>query len=375
VKKRMLIMLAVVVVFLAAIGSFKYFQIRSMIEAGSHFAPPPEAVTTMVAKQEEWPQVLTSVGSVYPVRGVMVSADLPGIVGKIRFESGTTVKEGAVLVELDTSQERAQLQAAEAQLELSRANFERAKGLRAEGVIAASDYDLAAASASTAQAKVVETKATIERKTIRAPFSGRIGIRQVNLGQYLAQGAPVVQLQSWSPIYVNFSVPQSRLGDLRVGAEVRVAAAGVAGADPVGKISAIESVVDERTRNVEVQAIFDNQDNVLRPGMFVESRLTFGASQPVISLPATAVNYAPYGDSLYIVEDLKDPKGKTYKGVRQQFVKLGERRGDMVAILSGLKPGEEVVTSGVFKLRPGAAVEVNNDVKPPTETAPKPENS
>jgi membrane fusion protein (multidrug efflux system) len=375
VKKRMLIMLAAVVVFLGAIGSVKYFQIKSAIAAGSSYAPPPEAVTTMVAKQEQWPEVLGAVGSVYAVKGVMVSADLPGLVAKIHFESGSTVQAGSVLAELDTTQERAQLEAAEAQRELARANYERAKGLRAEGVIAASDYDLAAATARSAEARVVETKATIQRKTIRAPFSGRLGIRQINLGQYLAQGAPIVQLQSWSPVYVNFSIPQSRLADVRVGAEVHVEAQGLEGSDPVGKVSAVESIIDEKTRNVQVQATFDNRDDKLRPGMFVECKMYFGGSQPVISLPATAINYAPYGDSLYIVEELKDPKGKAYKGVRQQFVKLGERRGDMVAVLSGLKPGEEVVTSGVFKLRPGAAVEVNNDVKPSSQTEPKPENS
>jgi len=221
---------------------------------------------------------------------------------------------------------------------------------------------------------VGEIRATIERKTIRAPFSGILGIRQVNLGQHLIEGAPVVPLQSLDPIYVNFSVPQQHVANLRVGEAVQVAAEG-AGISASGRVTAIDSVVDPATRNVQVQATFVNPAGKLRPGMFMQASLSLGSSTSVVTLPASAVSYAPYGDSVFVVEDMKDPKGQTYRGVRQQFVKLGGGRGDQVAVLTGVKPGQEVVTSGVFKLRNGAAVQVNNKVQPGNNPAPRPEES
>jgi membrane fusion protein (multidrug efflux system) len=371
----MLIVLAVVVVFIAALGSFKYMQIRKAIEQGSSWTPPPEAVTTTIAKEEQWPDTLTAVGSVVPVKGVTVSADLPGIVDKIYFESGGTVREGVILVQLDTTQERAQLSAAQAQLDLGRLNWARMKGLRDQGIVSQADYDRSVAEDSQAESGVKELRAVIERKTIRAPFAGRLGIRQVNLGQYLASGAPIVPLQSHAPIYVHFTVPQSQMPAIRIGGEVTVHGDGLPGAEPTGKITAVDSVFDERTRNAQVQATFGNEDGRMRPGMYVEARVVLGENKNAVTLPATAVSYAPYGDSVFIVEDMKDQKGKTYRGVRQQFVKLGPARGDLVAVVTGVRAGEEVVTSGVFKLRNGASVVVNNEVKPPASATPKPENS
>jgi membrane fusion protein (multidrug efflux system) len=222
-------------------------------------------------------------------------------------------------------------------------------------------------------AGVGEIRATIERKTIRAPFAGILGIRQVNLGQYMNGGDPVVPLQSLDPILVNFAVPQQDMRQMKVGAEVRVVADGALAV--TGKVTAIDSIVDPATRNVKVQGEFANPDGKLRPGMFVEAYVVLGTDTSVVALPATAINYAPYGDSVFIVEELKDPKGQTYRGVRQQFVKLGSSRGDQVAVLSGVRAGEEVVTSGVFKLRNGAAVHVDNSVQPPNEAAPQPEES
>jgi membrane fusion protein (multidrug efflux system) len=218
-------------------------------------------------------------------------------------------------------------------------------------------------------------RATIGRKTIRAPFSGVLGLRQVNLGQYLNAGDPVVSLQSLDPVYVNFSVPQQQLGELRVGGEVRVTAQGIESSDATGTVTAINSIVDEATRNIQIQATLVNPEGKLRPGMFVEAQVVLGASTPVVALPTSAISYAPYGNSVFIVGEMKSPKGQTYNGVRQQFVKLGGSRGDQVAVVSGVKPGEEVVTSGVFKLRNGAAVVVNNKVQPSNNPAPKPEDS
>jgi membrane fusion protein (multidrug efflux system) len=371
----MILTLIGMAIFIAAIAFVKIRQVQAAIAQQSHWQPPPEAVTTVRANQERWPATIDAVGSVAAVHGVTVSADLPGLVSQIAFDSGKKVRAGDVLLRLDTRQEQAQLAAAEAQRKLTTVNFERMKGLRDQGITSQADFDRAAAEYKQAAAKTGETAATIGRKTIRAPFSGVLGIRQVNLGQYLNPGDPIVPLQSLDPIYVNFSVPQQQVGQLQVGAEVRVTARDVEDAAATGTITAINSVVDEATRNVEVQATLANPEGRLRPGMFVEAQVVQGAGTPVVALPTSAIAYAPYGNSIFVVGDVKGPDGKTYKGVRQQFVKLGGARGDQVAVLSGVKAGDEVVTSGVFKLRSGAAVVVNNKVQPSNNPAPKPEDS
>jgi membrane fusion protein, multidrug efflux system len=374
-KKRMILTLIGMAAFIAVIGTVKYRQVQAGIAQHASFQPPPEAVTTVRAQEDQWPSTVDSIGTVEAVHGVTVAADLPGLVSRIEFESGKKVRAGDVLVRLDTRQEQAQFAAAESQRSLTTVNFERMKGLREKGITSQAEYDKAAAEHKQAVAQTGETQATIGRKTIRAPFSGVLGLRQVNLGQYLKAGDPIVSLQSLDPIYVNFSVPQQQLGDLRVGAEVRVTAQGVENSDPTGTITAVNSVVDEATRNIQVQATLANREDKLRPGMFVEAQVVLGASTPVVALPTSAISYAPYGNSVFIVGDMKGPKGQTYRGVRQQFVKLGDSRGDQVAVVSGVKPGEEVVTSGVFKLRNGAAVVVNNKVQPSNNPAPKPEDS
>jgi membrane fusion protein (multidrug efflux system) len=382
-KKRMFLMLAAAVVVIAGLGTVKYQQVQAAIAQFSSFQPPPEAVTTVVATAEPWDASLAAIGTVTAVHGVTVSADLPGIVERIAFESGRTIREGDVLVKLDARQEEAQLVAAESQRDLAKLHLDRMLGLRAKGVTSQAELDSAQAEHAQAEARVGEIRAAIARKTIRAPFTGALGIRQVNLGQYLSAGDPVVPLQSLHPIYVDFSVPQQQVVRLGPGTEVRVSPeAGAAGGQPregadrfVGRVTAIDSVVDEATRNVRVQATFDNRDGALRPGMFVEARVHLGSGGTVVPLPASAVHYAPYGDSVFVVEELEGPDGGTYRGVRQQFVKLGAGRGDQVAVLSGVEPGEEVVTSGVFKLRNGAAVQVNNEVQPGNDPTPRPENS
>lgn len=367
-------MLAVVIAFLAAIGGFKFFQIRAAMAQQGSYQPPPETVTTVVAKQEQWDATLNAIGTVVAVNGVTVSADMPGLVEQISFQSGQRVNKGDVLVRLDTKGERAQLAAAEAQRELSRVEVQRTQGMLARGIAAQSAFDQIAAQAKQAEGRAGEIRASIERKTIRAPFAGTLGIRQINLGQYLAGGAPIVSLQSLQPVYVNFSVTQQEVGRLIPGAAVQVTSDAIDG-PVVGKIAAVDSVIDEATRNARIQAIFDNRDSKLRPGMFVEAQLAKGITTAVIALPASSISYAPFGDSVFIVEQVKGPQGKSYRGVRQQFVKLGGARGDQVAVLSGVKPGEEVVTSGVFKLRPGAAVEVNNAIQPGNKPVSKPEDS
>jgi membrane fusion protein (multidrug efflux system) len=371
----MWLMLMAVIGGVGVLGVVKTLQIQARIAEASSFQPPPEAVTTIMARQEPWPETLGAIGTVHAVRGVTVSADLPGVVESIAFESGRAVREGDVLVRLDTRQERAQLAAAEAQRDLARLSLDRVRGLVEQGIVAPAELDRATAEHRQAEARVGEIRATIERKEVRAPFSGVLGIRQVNLGQYLEGGAPIVPLQSLDPVHVNFSVPQQRVGEMRVGGEVQVTAEGLGGAAVRGRITAIDSVVDEATRNVQVQATFDNPGGRLRPGMFVQAHVRTGDTAAVVALPASAISYAPYGDSVFVVSEMKGPGGEPYKGVRQQFVKLGAARGDLVAVVSGLEAGEEVVTSGAFKLRTGAAVLVDNSVQPGNSPSPRPEDN
>ena len=372
--KRLILVLGVMAVVIMALGFAKFRQIESAVHAGA-FQPPPEAVTSIVTQREQWPASMAAIGTIEAVHGVMVSADLPGTVARINFDSGKAVREGEILVELDTRQERAQLASLEAQRDLAKVNFGRMQELVNAGVISRMDYDQATAQQKATEANVAEIKATIARKTIRAPFSGILGIRKVNLGQYLPAGSPVVSNQSLNPIYVNVGVPQQAAAQVHVGRKLRVTTEDVAGKVFAGSVTAIDSEVDPTTRNIQVQATLSNPEGKLRPGMFVQVELPMGASRAVIALPASAINYAPYGDSVFVITDLKDPKSKTYRGVRQQFVKVEGSRGDQVAVISGLNPGEEVVTSGVFKLRNGAAVQVNNKVQPGNSPAPKPEDS
>jgi membrane fusion protein, multidrug efflux system len=373
--KRMMLMLALMASVIAGLGFFKLKQVQAMAQQFAAMQPPPEAVTTIVAAREDWPATLTAIGTVAAVQGVTVSADLPGIVARIGFDSGRTVREGDILVQLDTRQEEAQVAGAEAQLRLARLNYERMQGLVAQDAVSRAEFDAAAAAQTQAEANLREIRATIERKTIRAPFTGVLGIRQVNLGQYLTGGDPIVPLQSLDPVYVNFGVPQQDAGQIRLGRKVQLTVGELGGTAFVGRVSALDSIVDSTTRNVQVQATLRNPGRALKPGMFVQAQVMLGASQQVVPLPASAINYAPYGDSVFVVTDLQDPQGKTYRGVRQQVVKLGAARGDQIAVLSGIEPGDEIVTSGVFKLRSGAAVQINNTVQPANSRAPNPEDS
>jgi len=373
--KRMILMLVIAAAVIAGLGYFKLRQVQAAMKQGASFTPPPEAVTAISAHQETWPSTLDVVGTVQAIHGVTVSADLPGTVAKIDFESGKFVQKGDVLVEQDTRQERAQLAAMVAQWELAKVNYDRMQQLVKEGVISKSDYDKATADQKQTTANAGEIKATIERKTIRAPFSGVLGIRQVNLGQYLASGNPIVPLQSLDPIYVNFSVPQQVMSQMKIGRTVQLNTDGPTSARFVGKINALDSVIDESTRNVQVQATVANPHSNLRPGMFVQVAVAVGTNRTVVPLPSSAINYAPFGDSVYVIGPAKGKDGKPYQAVHQQFIKVEGSRGDQVAVVSGIKPGDEVVTSGAFKLRNGAAVVVNNTVQPGNNPAPHVEDN
>jgi membrane fusion protein, multidrug efflux system len=366
--------------FLAVVFGFgfvKFTQIQGFIQMAKSgaFEPPPTAVTTEVAKQSQWQPTLESVGTVTAVNGVTVSTDLAGIVRQIAFESGNKVRAGDLLARLDTTQEEAQLHQAEAQRDWASVSLKRDKDLVEKHAISQSDYDNAEATSRQGQAAVDQFKALIARKTLRAPFDGVAGIRQVNLGQYLKEGAPIVTVQAFDPIYVNFSLPQQDLSKLAVGEPVALRVDAFGDRPFNGTITAINSLVDQATRNIQIQATLANADLRLRPGMFAKVSVIMNERQNVVAIPATSIHYAPYGDSIFVVSEMKDQLGKAYQGVKEQFIKLGESRGDMVAVVSGLKPGAEVVTSGVFRLKSGAHVTINNQIKPNSDLAPNPSDS
>lgn len=376
----------VILVLVSGLAGIKYKQISMLIQFGQAaeaMGPPPEAVGTATAAKDEWEGTLSAVGSVAAARGVAVSNEVPGVVTAIRFESGAQVRAGQVLVELDGSVERAQLRSLDARVDLARSNAERARKLADKSAITRAQLDADEAQLKSVEADASALRAQIERKTVRAPFAGRLGIRNVNLGQYLTPGTPVTVLESLGSLYVDFTVPQQELARLAVGTPVRVSLSGTPKTAPLeGKIAAIDPTVDQRTRTIKVRAAVENPKEVLRAGMFVTVSVVLPQRQAVVMVPTTAVVRAPYGDSVFVIEPRKDGSGAAMKGpdgqpakmARQQFVRTGVARGDFIAIEEGVEPGQEVVTAGAFKLRNGAAVVVNNSVKAEPSLTPQPEN-
>jgi membrane fusion protein (multidrug efflux system) len=371
-KKRILYAILGLIVLAAVLGGVKVLQIRAMIDQAKKAVLPPETVTTAEVASESWETSLVSVGSLAAVQGVTVAAELAGKVVEITFEAGTKVKRGDLLIRQDTSSEEAQLPGAVAQANLARTVLTRDAEMLADRIISESDYDAAVAAYEQAMALANGIRTTIGKKTIRAPFSGRLGIRQVNLGQILREGDPIVTLQSLDPIYVNFTLPQQELGALRAGLPVRMTSDALPGTPVEGRITAVNPLVDADTRNIQVQATISNRGEKLRPGMFVNVAVGLPARKKVLAIPSTAVLYAPYGDSVFLVADGKEGKGKV---LRQQFVRLGEKRGDFVSVIDGLKEGEVVVSTGVFKLRNGQAAVVDNRLELPFRQAPTPKNN
>ncbi len=371
-KKRIIFTIIGLIVLIGALGGIKTLQISRMIAHGKQFVPPPETVTTFEVHPKLWESLLTSVGSVEAVQGVMVTAELKGKVENIVFEPGATVRAGDLLVQQDISSERAQLRASKAAVTLAKITLDRTRKLLAIGTASQSQYDNADAQYKQAAAQVDNIQATIEKKTIRAPFAGRLGIRLINLGQTLNEGDAIVSLQSFDPIFVNFSLPQQQLARIRPDLAVRMITDALPGRTIEGKITTINPSVDAATRNIRVQATAANPGERLRPGMFVNVEVILPTRKTVLPIPATAVLYAPYGDSVFIVEEKKDEKtGRPGKIVRQQFVRLGKKRGDFIAVAAGLKEGETIVSTGVFKLRNGQAVVVNNALAPEFKLKPE----
>lgn len=374
-KKFILTFIGIVALAGFLVGT-KVIQIKAMIAAGENAVVPPEVVTSATVKEDTWENTLSVTGSIAPVQGVTVSAEMAGKIVKIAFESGAMVKAGDLLVQLDVNSEEAQLRAAESSVALAKLNLDRAKELLGKTTISQAEFDAADAQFKQASAQADTIRATIAKKTIRAPFAGRLGLRLVNLGQNLKEGDPVAALQTLDPVYVNFSLPQQRVGAVAPGAMVRVTSDAAPTENYEGKVNAVNPEIDPATRNVRVQATLANPAEKLRPGMFANVVVVLPTQEKVMAIPATSVLYAPYGDSVFIIEEKKNEKtGKMEQVLRQQFVRLGNARGDFVDVQSGLKAGDQVVTSGVFKLRGGMVVTIDNKLAPNAQLAPKPSNS
>lgn len=374
--KRIVFTILGVLVLIGILGGIKGLQINRMIAIGSQSSPPPETVTTAVVQTESWEALITSVGSLEAVQGVMLTAELPGKITRIAFEPGTKVKAGDLLLQQDISSEQAQLRAAEATVALTKLELERSSKLLGKKAVAQAKYDSDDALYKQALAQIEGIRATIRKKTIRAPFAGSLGIRLVNLGQVINEGEPIVSLQTLDPIFINFSLPQQQLAQVKPGLKVRVSTDALAGQVIEGEITAISPEVDVATRNIRVQATVANSQERLRPGMFVNVAVVLPAREEVLAIPTTAVLYAPYGDTVFVVDEKQNEKDvQPVNVIRQKIVQLGEKRGDFVAIVSGLDNGETVVSTGVFKLRNEQAVVVDNALAPAFKLTPKPEDS
>src|SRR6266436_6115856 len=337
---------------------------------------PVATVTSAPVKEEDWAPVLSAVGSVSAVQGAIVATELGGTVSEIMFQNGGVAKKGDVIIKLDASQEEALLRSAEAEAELARTDLERAQGLASQKVVSKAELDAAESKFRRLTAIVDQMRSNIRKKTLVAPFDGHVGIRQVNVGQMINPGQQVVALTSLDPVYVDFALPQQYLAQLSQGLEVRVTTDALPGRVFPGKLTAVNSMVDTVTRNVSVQATLENADHVLRPGMFAKAEVVLPEKSPALIIPGSAVSYAPFGDSVFVIEKKKDEKtGKESQAIRQQFVRVGESRGDFVSITQGLKAGEIVVSTGVFKLRNGMAVTISNELAPKPQTNPTPGDS
>lgn len=374
--KRILLTLLGLIIIGGSLAGIKYLQIRHMIAQGSAAVHPPETVSTAVAQLQSWETTISAVASIEAVQGVTIAAEQPGKVVSITFNPGDQVKKGDLLVQLDTSAEEAQLRSLQSSRDLAASNLQRLANLVKQGFISQTEYDTAEASFKQAKAQSENIEAIIDKKHVRAPFAGRLGIRQINLGQILKEGQEIVSLQTLDPAFVNFMLPQQEISRIATGMAVEITSDAIPTGKMTGKITTIAPEVDAATRNIRVQATISNKEELLRPGMFVNAAVVLPAKSEVVAIPGTAVLYAPYSDSVFVVENKKDEQsGKEALALRQQFVRLGEKRGDFVAVLSGIKAGEAVASAGVFKLRNGQSVVIDNSQSPAVEMQPKVENN
>ncbi|MGD0206770.1 MAG: efflux RND transporter periplasmic adaptor subunit [Verrucomicrobiota bacterium] len=371
-KRKILTAVIVVLAIILGLAGVKAWQIQKLIAAGQALAPPPETISAAVAHEEKWQDTLTAIGSINAMQGVTVSPEIAGKVSEIAFESGAVVVKGDLLVRLDTSSEEAQLRAVEAQVELARLNAERTRLLRTNNTVSQSELDGVEAALKQEQGNADTIRATIEKKTIRAPFAGQLGIRLVNLGELLDVGKPIVSLQALSPVFADFSLPQQELARLKTGLAVRVSSDTYPDQHFDGTLTAINPDLDSTTRSVRLQATFENAEKQLHPGMFVRVEVIFPEEQTVLAVPATAILSAPYGDSVYVIESNRTNSTLV---ARQQFVRTGRSRGDFISVETGLKAGDRVISAGIFKLRNGMPVQENNNLVPKAVEKPSPSDS
>jgi membrane fusion protein, multidrug efflux system len=372
-KLKIIVAVVIVAGILGVLAGVKILQIKTLVAAGQAYVQPPETVSSFVAREEKWQNSLSAISSVVAVQGVIVTPEVAGTVREIAFESGAVVARSNLLVRLDTSTEEAQLKAAEAQVEWARVSAVRARSLRADSTVSQSELDSAEASLKQAQANADAISAAIDKKTIRAPFAGRLGIRQVNLGEYLEAGKPIVSLQSLEPVYADFSLPQQELARLKIGMHARLMTDTYPDRQFEGTLTALNPDLNATTRSISLQATFENADQSLRPGMFARVEVLLPEEQNVLAIPATSVLSAPFGDSVYVIESATNSAAGLV--VRQQFIRSGRTRGDFISVVSGLKPGDRVVSSGIFKLRNGMSVVENNELAPKSDKKPNPSDS
>lgn len=368
------LLFAAVAILLAVgvVGGMKALQIGALISSADDKGPPVETVSTAEVVAEKWERSVESVGSLRAVQGAKLSTESSGVIAKILFENGREVKQGDLLVELDHETESANLRSAEAEADLARTVYERTKRLRLNNTVPQSDLDAAESQLRKTAAIIEQLKSTISKKKLTAPFSGRLGIREVNLGQFVNNGDTIVSLQALDPIYVDFLLPQQLIAGLSVGQALKLFTDVYPGREFDGKLTAINSEIDPVTRNIRLQGTLLNNDGALRPGMFARVLLTLGEAEEVVCLPATAVIAAPYGDSVFVLENETTEDGSARRVAKQRFIRTGRARGDFVSVVQGLEPGETVVSAGAFKLRNGSPVEVNNDIAPKPQLAPSP---
>lgn len=374
--KSFLFALAFLFVVVGVVAGVKALQIGKLIASGQEDGGPPvETVSTVSVTKERRENSVESVGSLQAVQGADLSTAESGMVTKIFFENGQEVKEGDLLLELDTQTEQANLRSAEAEADLARTVYDRTKQLRVNSTVPQSEMDTAESNLRKMTALVEQLRSTIREKQLRAPFTGRLGIREVNLGQFVDQGDKIVSLQSLDPIFVDFLLPQQLLSQLTPGRSLRVLTDVYPDRFFEGELTAVNTEIDPVTRNIRLQGTLSNPGGLLRPGMFGRILLSLGEASEVTSIPLTAVVAATYGDSVFVVEEKTGEDGVRKTVANQRFIRTGRAEGDFIAVTEGLQPGETVVSAGAFKLRNGSAVEVNNDLAPSPERQPRPEDS
>lgn len=373
--KRMVLMLVIAGLIFGGIFGFQAFKSRMIKKYLSSQGVPPQTVSTIKASLQEWQPELNAVGTLRAVRGADLAPEVAGVISAIHFRSGEEVKAGAPLVQLNAAVDIAQLESLRAAAGLAELTYQRDQRQLKVQAVSQATVDADAANLKVAQARIAEQQALVDKKSIRAPFAGRLGLRAVDLGQYVAPGTKLVTLQALDPVYVDFSLPQSGLAGIRTGLKISAAADALPGERFEGTIDAIDAKVDPATRNVQVRASLSNPRHRLLPGMFVTVAVDTGAAERRLTLPQTAISFNPYGNTVYVVEDKgKGPDGKPQLVATQRFVTTGATRGDQIAILTGVKEGETVVTAGLLKLRNGVPVNIDNSVQPSDQAAPKPKD-